>query len=56
MRDQPSEIHDLAIKLRQARKQMGLSQRELANVVNIDPSYLSKLERGKDLHYLFFGA
>lgn len=34
-------------KIKDARKSRGLSQRQLAEQVNIDYSYLSKIERGK---------
>jgi transcriptional regulator with XRE-family HTH domain len=34
------------IRLRQLRKETGMSQREVANRVNIDFTYLSKIESG----------
>lgn len=39
-------MKSFSVLLRDARKRAGLSQVELANRVNIDPSYISRIERG----------
>lgn len=41
-------MRNFAKILREARDQAGLTQQELASQVGIDPSYISKLERGGD--------
>ena len=38
------KTQDFGTKLRQLRKQAGMTQRELADLVNVDFSYLSKIE------------
>ena len=40
------EAQEFGARLRQLRKQVGLTQRELADRVNIDFTYLSKIESG----------
>jgi len=40
------EAQEFGVRLRQLRKQAGLTQRELAERVNIDFTYLSKIESG----------
>ena len=40
------EIKEFGVRLRELRKQAGLTQRELADRVNVDFSYLSKIESG----------
>jgi len=40
------EIKEFGVRLRELRKQAGLTQRELADRVNVDFSYISKIESG----------
>ena len=40
------ETQEFGARLRELRKQLGLTQRELANIVNVDFTYLSKIEGG----------
>ena len=41
------EIHEFGARLRELRKRSGMSQRELAQKVKIDFTYLSKIESGR---------
>ena len=40
------EVQEFGVRLRELRKQVGMTQRELADKVNVDFSYLSKIESG----------
>jgi len=40
------EIKEFGVRLRELRKQAGLTQRELADRVNVDFTYISKIESG----------
>ena len=46
MYDEERLIHNLAIKIYQARKKVGLSKKELADKTHISPRQLSRIEDG----------
>lgn len=46
MNDSNNNLKSIGNRLKACRKEMGLSQRELAEIVNISCTYISKIEQG----------
>jgi transcriptional regulator with XRE-family HTH domain len=44
----PAQMRHLALRIKRVRTGLEISQREMARILNVSPSYLSAVERGED--------
>ena len=52
--DEEKELHEIAIKILEARNKLGLSQKELAQKAHITQQQLSKVENGINCNLVTF--
>lgn len=53
-RDQQAQLPELGAVLKEYRKNNGLTQQELGELLQVDQSYVSKIERGKPVRDVEF--